>query len=200
MSIPSRTLAELFGQSNWKSQWDTFLGIIAKSRPRSNRSAIDHGNRYEKIAIQMYKLNSGNYNVSDINKTFSHPEYKYITGKVDGIITMENGEKVVLEVKCPYGVSNLYKMPEFNVNDFYWVQVQIYMEILNVDKTHFCEYYRFDDNNVFFRWKEVQRDKEWFGSIIDNLDELKRKCDNHSRKRKFDDTQHGSQNKKQKKD
>jgi hypothetical protein len=136
----------------------------------SKMSPCAHGTKYENEAISMYKVVSGN-NVVEIDKSIHrHTKHTYITGQVDGIVTLDDGSKVVLEVKCPKGEK--LDPSNFTVSSLYWVQVQIYMELLEIENAHYCEYYRFDDNNTFFRWKEIPRDKVWFNSLVGHMDKM----------------------------
>lgn len=166
-NISARNVGSLLGKCPWNDRWKTFLKIIKNSKESSK--ATQHGIKYESEAIDMYKLVSGNNSITIDKKIFRHPKYKHLTGQVDGIVNLDNNKKVILEVKCPY-TDIIFDPLKFEVKELYWIQVQIYMEIHNVDLCHFCEYYRFDNNNIFFRWKEIERDPIWFDELIKTMD------------------------------
>ena len=165
INISARTIGALLEKSPWNNRWDTFMKIV---KPPSN--ACNHGIKYENDAIEMYKLVSGNKNVKIDKSIHRHKKYDYITGQVDGIVTLNDGKNAILEVKCPYNES--FDPTDFKISSLYWIQVQIYMELFDIDLSHYCEYYRFDDNNTFFRWKEIKRNKEWFNKLILSLNEI----------------------------
>ena len=127
INISSRTLGSLLGKSPWTDKWETFMKII---KPHDPKNACMHGIKYENDAIEMYKVVSGNKNVTIDKKTHRHNKYKYITGQVDGIVNLESGERVILEIKCPY--SEKFDPVNFDVKSLYWIQMQVYMEILDI--------------------------------------------------------------------
>ena len=183
-NISARNIGSLLGKCPWNDRWKTFLKIVKINKDSSK--ATQHGIKYESEAINMYKLVSGNNDITIDKKICRHPKYKHLTGQVDGIVNLENDKKAILEVKCPY-TDIIFNPLKFEVKELYWIQVQIYMEIHNIDICHFCEYYRFDDNNIFFRWKEIERDIKWFeelGGVMDNFINII----GNTKKRKLSDT------------
>ena len=166
-NISARNIGSLLGKCSWNDRWKTFMKVVKDNR--KSTKATQHGIRYESEAIDMYKVVSGNKSVTIDKKIVRHPKYKHLTGQVDGIVDLDDDRKAILEVKCPY-TDIIFDPLKFEVKPLYWIQVQIYMEIHNVDICHFCEYYRFDDNNIFFRWKEIDRDPEWFEELVGVMD------------------------------
>lgn len=173
-TLSSRTVATLLGKSPWKSSWTHFKEKVTKKCLYSTSPAMQHGLRYESQALLMYQIESGNSFMTHSNKTLSHPEYVWLTGKVDGIAKKKDSEEmVIVEVKCPYSK----KFPDPNENDwnpidFYWIQVQVYMEILDINETHFCEYYK-DIERSMFRWKVIYRDNSWFEKNIPKISKIR---------------------------
>lgn len=169
INISARTVGSLLGKSPWENNWEAFMKIVKPPRIKVG-NPCSHGIKYEKEAIDMYKIISGNNNVTIDKKMHRHTKHNYITGQVDGIVEFDNGGRAILEVKCPgYEILNT---EDFKISSLYWVQVQIYMELFDIDVAHYCEYYRFNDNNCFFRWKEINRDRVWFGSVSTKMDEM----------------------------
>ncbi len=161
VTLSARTIGTLLGKSPWQTPWQCFIEKVTGNSAFSTNAAMQHGLRYESQAVDSYRIHTKN-EVETPTKTFVHPSYSFITGKIDGLVTKDNGKKAILEIKCPY----TKKFPdsndqEWSVKDFYWIQVQIYMEILNVNETHFVEYY-IDDNRSLFRMKTITRDKQWW--------------------------------------
>jgi putative phage-type endonuclease len=139
---------------------------------------VDHGNRYEDIMISIYK--------DDTNKKilksgmYRHPDYSWLGATPDGICEDDNS---LIEIKCPMIRSIYGKIPLY-----YWIQVQIQLEVCNIEKCNFIqgdiveineeEYNNIvcsnrtgiitEDNKVIY-WKlndytvhSIYRDTEWF--------------------------------------
>lgn len=180
ITLSARTIGTLLGYNKRNTPWKHFVEKSTKSYSTTSIQAINHGNKYEREAIHMYSLVTGR-NVSLVNTLFYHKEYKWLTGAVDGIVDLGNNNKAILEVKCPY--VKQFPNPnqkDWGIDDFYWSQVQIYMEILGIDKTHFVEYYRKEPalaeeetcgQSYLLRWKNIKRDRAWFR---DNLPVIER--------------------------
>ena len=161
VTLSARTIGTLLGKNPWQTPWQCFVEKVTGKSAFSTNAAMQHGLRYEKQAVDVYKVQT-QHEVETPKETFVHPSYSFITGKIDGLITKKDGKKAILEVKCPY----TKKFPDSNdkdweVKEFYWIQVQIYMEILNIGETHFVEYY-FDNNRSLFRSQVIFRDQHWW--------------------------------------
>lgn len=165
VTLSARTIGTLLGKSPWQKPWECFVEKVTGKYSFSTSMAMQHGLKNEQKAIEVYKIQTGN-EVFTTNKIYSHPQYSYITGKIDGLVKKSNGKNVILEVKCPY----VKKFPdpnveEWDIKEFYWIQVQMYMEILNIDETHFVEYY-INDKKSMLRYQVVTRDKSWWNENI----------------------------------
>lgn len=173
ITLPSRIIATLLGKSPWQTPWQCFVERVTGKCNFSTNAAMQHGLKYESDAVEVYKLHTKN-RVQLHKETFHHPEFHFITGKIDGLITTKNGKKAILEVKCPF----TKKFPNPNedfceISNFYWTQVQIYMEILGVGETHFVEYYR-QENRSLFRYQIIYRDLMWFQETIPKIKKFHR--------------------------
>lgn len=169
LKLSSRTIGTLLGFSRWQTPWQCFKEKVTKKSFCNITPAMLHGIKYEKDAIAIYSIHTKN-KCSMFGKSIEHPKYSFITGKIDGFIEDKN---ILIEVKCPYKKKNFDENmfnKNFNIDKFYWVQVQIYMEIMNINETHFIEYYR-SDNVSHMRYKSIFRDKQWF---IDTIPMIKR--------------------------
>jgi hypothetical protein len=158
LTLSARIIGTLLGYSPFQSSWAQFVEKVTGKSTFCMNDAMRHGNKYE------------------------DQEFVYITGKLDGIVTMADGKRIVLEVKCPYRNtlpdSNL---TDFEVSKFYWAQMQIYMEILDLDEAHYVEYYR-KEGRVLFRWKSVIRDKDWFKSVLDQIKRFHKEIEQYKEK------------------
>jgi len=154
------SLSNILGANKWKSAWSEFLRLNGKT----SLNPSQHGSKYESEAIEVYKAVTGN-SVRTGCSTVTHPKYTFLNGQIDGLVTTPSGKQAVLEVKCPQP-RNLNPMV-FVVPHSYWLQMQAYMELYELDEAHYCEYYKIGDANVHFRWKTVRREKQWTRDILD---------------------------------
>ena len=173
VTLSSRTIGTLLGYSPFQTPWECFLEKVTKNCKFSTNAAMSHGIKYENEAVQLYTLSTKN-KVDLPNNIFKHKDNNWMTGKVDGIVNLKDGKKAILEVKCPYRKKWPDVQKEWNVDKFYWCQVQLYMEILNLDSTHFVEYYRHPEKlqsgESLFRWKTINRDTNWFNSQFPKIE------------------------------
>ena len=116
-----------------------------------------HGINFEKEAIKVYQILTKN-KVTFPKKLFVCSKYPWIKGKVDGIVNNDT----ILEVKCPLRDP----CPNFWILKKHWDQCQRYMYLLDFQKTHFVEYYRKYDDDVYLRWKTIRRSPFWIEEAI----------------------------------
>jgi putative phage-type endonuclease len=116
------------------------LGKLGFSNFEGN-DATKHGNFYENIAIAAYQhyVNADQVHFCGL-VPHRDPEMHWIGGSPDGIT--ESG--VLLEVKCPvYRFLRLkedYDEGKYIIPPYYIPQVQMLMEILDVEHTHFIQF------------------------------------------------------------
>lgn len=171
ITLSARTIGTLLGKSPWQKPWECFVEKITGKYSFSTSMAMQHGLKNEQKAIECYKIQTNN-EVLTSNKIYNHPRYNYITGKIDGLVKKSNGKNAILEVKCPY--VKIFPDPnieEWEIKEFYWIQVQLYMEILNIDETHFVEYYVIDKKSMM-RYQVITRDKNWWNKNICIIERL----------------------------
>ena len=119
-----------------------------------------HGQKYEDEARllfgSLYKLDTWDVGL------FVHNEYKWLGGSPDGIAS----DGSLLEIKCPIKREIKHTIPSY-----YYPQVQVCMEVLNIDKCYFIQY---KPGNLYQDFIldviEVPRSKQWFA---DNFSLLK---------------------------
>jgi len=126
--------------------------------------ATEYGSLNEPIAQLDYTNKTGNA-VHECG-FFVHPEYDWLGASPDGLIELDNGELIVLEIKCPYSKRNDL-MPEFKSiyqQKHYYAQLQLEMACANVKKAHFYQWNKHVDSveMVFF-------DNAWFSDALPKL-------------------------------
>lgn len=91
--------------------------------------ATYHGQKYEDVVIDIYsKLN--NKQVLEFG-ILTHEKYSWLGASPDGITP----DGIMLEIKCPYR-RKITGIPPF----YYWIQVQLQLEVCNLDVCEFLEY------------------------------------------------------------
>lgn len=147
---------------------------------RFESEATKHGNMYEDRAIERFCELTGHV-VHDVG-IFVHPEHRWLGGSPDGLT--ETCELV--EVKCPLTRQITHEIPEY-----YYPQVQVCMEILDIPSCYFVQYRPPDEEagvDEIIDVLKVPRDKKWFS---EKLPVMKRFWDDVL-KYKNDDTLYGS--------
>jgi putative phage-type endonuclease len=126
--------------------------------------ATEYGSLNEPIAQLDYTNKTGNL----VNECgfFVHPEYEWLGASPDGLIESDNGELMVLEIKCPFSKRNDL-IPEFKgiyQQKHYYAQLQLEMACANVKKAHFYQWNKHVDSveMVFF-------DNAWFNDALPKL-------------------------------
>jgi len=91
--------------------------------------ATYHGQKYEDVVADIYR-NRFNTEIIDFG-IIQHDTHKWLGASPDGITP----DGIMIEIKCPFrrkitGIPPLY----------YWIQVQLQMEVCDLDETDFIEY------------------------------------------------------------
>jgi len=126
--------------------------------------ATEYGSLNEPIAQLDYTNKTGNA-VHECG-FFVHPEHDWLGASPDGLIESDNGELMVLEIKCPFSKRNDL-IPEFKSiyqQKHYYAQLQLEMACANVKKAHFYQWNKHVDSveMVFF-------DNAWFSDALPKL-------------------------------
>ena len=135
--------------------------LINKRKPsgghRFETEATAHGTKYEDVAIKKFEEVTG-HKVHDVG-IFVHPEHTWLGGSPDGLT--ETCE--LIEVKCPLKREIKHEIPTY-----YYPQVQVCMETLNIDKCYFIQYRPVMEpgDTEILDILEVPRNKEWFAEYL----------------------------------
>lgn len=140
--------------------------------------AIEHGIKYEPIALKIYQRFE-NVKVNSVG-LYTHSKHKWLGASPDGIT--ETGKLV--EIKCVYR-RYLYDKPPL----YYWIQTQIQMEVTDIDECDlfqckFIEYpskatykedtktslkgkFTYQDKRHYWKLEQykcttIKRDRKWF--------------------------------------
>lgn len=96
--------------------------------------ATRHGHKYEPVAAQKFIEKTG-YKVEFPGYCTSE-KYPWLGGTLDGLVTLPDGRRAVLEIKCPLK----RQIKENDLPGQYVGQVQTYMEIYDLDLLFFVQY------------------------------------------------------------
>lgn len=88
-----------------------------------------HGKKFEEIATRLYRKRF-NTDVIEFG-LLPHPRLSYLAASPDGITS--NG--IMLEIKCPYSRKIIEGVPPI----WYWVQMQVQLEVADLDQCDFLE-------------------------------------------------------------
>lgn len=138
--------------------------LISKRTPstgvRFSSEATAHGTAYEDEAIEKFCQKTG-HKVHPVG-IFVHPEHGWLGGSPDGLT--ETCE--LIEVKCP-----LKRKIEHKIPAYYYPQVQLCMEILDIDVCHFIQYRPImqPGDTEILDILQVPRSKEWFSRNLPKM-------------------------------
>lgn len=169
----------------YQTKYDIFVKKLSPIEHIDNE-ATEWGNMFEATAIEFYEFLTQE-KVHSLG-LIKHPKYEWIGASPDGLLL--SGK--LLEIKCPIrrnieGLTPLY----------YWIQMQIQMEVCDIDSCDYfeCKFYKYENkaeydidinsndtkgallhknNTVYYKLlntslKTITRDKKWFYNVIDVL-------------------------------
>lgn len=141
--------------------YDSKVSIIKKkvNDTSISNAAMAHGVKYEPLAIAEYeKMNK--CTVEDVGLLI-HPTYEWLGASPDGFIISTDK---LLEIKCVY-TRDIHIVPYY-----YWIQVQIQLEVCNKEECDFLQC-KFEDGELIDSTCEtIKRDREWFVKVLPDLE------------------------------
>ena len=153
----------IVGESPWQKKRSVMFKKVFDIRTPDTEATL-HGKKYEPVAIAQFCYNHGAK--IEYPGYVKHAKYTWLGGTVDGIATMPDGSRSVIEVKCPISRS----IHEGDIPMQYVGQIQSYMEILDMDHCFFIQY-----KPAGVRRKEqlivtsVERDREYMETRLPAL-------------------------------
>lgn len=124
------------GLNRYKSPVAVFMEKTGQIEPEEAGEAAYWGTQLEDLVAKEFMARTG-LRVQRSNKMYKHPEYPWMLGNVDRLITDEHKRRGVLECKT----TSAYKTDEWQgdrVPDEYTIQLQHYMAVLGVDYGFFA--------------------------------------------------------------
>jgi putative phage-type endonuclease len=199
-NINARDFATILGKNPYQTAFELLENKIEHKHLFLGNKFTDHGNKYESIAIKVFEDISG-LKVNQTQITLKHPNYQWITGRVDGIIEVEkeykkennsrkrkrNSEKenIVIEIKCPLKDDRNEPLTIDNIPLSYWCQCQVYMNLINCDRSYYIEYYINPNNPLEYSGKlyyiEITRDNKWWNENIKKIQRYYKQVEKYSK-------------------
>lgn len=96
-----------------------------------------HGHKYEPVALSCFLAKT--HATLETSSYERSAKYGWISGTVDALVTMPDGRRVIVEIKCPL----TRKIPKDGVQkypQYYYAQMQTYMEITGRSVCMFVQY------------------------------------------------------------
>jgi len=178
-TITARDFSSILNLNPYETSYECLKSKIIKKKFCGNKFT-DHGNKYESHAIKMYEKSTGNI-VETQQLNCKHPEYEWITGRVDGVTILNKKDpkskkrkidsdiECIVEIKCPIKKPDLHLSLK-TIPIYYWIQCQVYMNILNYDVTHYVEFYIEPDMETGeLEYVEIKRDKKWWNKSLPKI-------------------------------
>jgi len=174
-SITARDWATILGENKYETPWTLLEKKVENKHPFFGNTATQHGQKYEKEAIETYEFFT-NTKVDSEFKNLKHKDYEFLTGRPDGL----SDSQAVVEIKCPQKRRQNLKLED--IPRQYWAQCQVYMEMMNREVAHYVEYYCNEETGEHnLQYVAIVRDRQWFKNSIPIIqkfhDEIKKYCD-----------------------
>ena len=158
--ITASDVAAALGSNPYQSSKKLMSNKVLNNSSFSGNFATVHGNKYEDEARflfgKLYGLDSWEVGL------FRHMEHKWLGGSPDGIAS----DGSLLEIKCP-----VKRQPTHDIPAYYYPQVQICMECLDIENCYFIQYI---PGNIYtdsvIDVKKIPRSREWFADAYPKLD------------------------------
>ncbi|WP_339816832.1 YqaJ viral recombinase family protein [Paenibacillus sp. FSL R7-0216] len=154
------------GLNRYKSPVAVFMEKTGQVEPEEAGEAAYWGTQLEDLVAKEFMARTG-LRVQRSNKMYKHPEYPWMLGNVDRLITDEHKRRGVLECKT----ASSYKADEWQgdrVPDEYAIQLQHYMAVLGVDYGFFAVLI----GGNKFEYRYVERNPGIIDSLIKIEDEF----------------------------
>jgi putative phage-type endonuclease len=91
-NINARDFATILNINPYQTPFQLLEQKIENKYPFFGNKFTEHGNKYEKIALEVYETNTGN-KVEIQQKSIKHNNYDWITGRIDGLTLLSNYEE-----------------------------------------------------------------------------------------------------------
>lgn len=137
--ITASEISSVLNSNIHQTSYDLLLKKILPIEHITNKS-IEWGNIFEQAALELYESihNIKTYPLGLV----THNKYNWIGASPDGLLA--SGK--LLEIKCPVN-----RQIGLDIPLYYWIQMQIQMEVCNIDTCDYfeCSFYRYKNLNEY---------------------------------------------------
>lgn len=127
-SISATNVSSILNVNHFKSNDKLLEEKIKKEIVKIDNKFVKHGIFFEPIAKKFYQNKTNNF-IFESNLVI-HKDYPWLVASPDGFVSNDR----LIEIKCYY--NNYIKN---NIPIYYWIQMQIQMEVCNIDNCDFVE-------------------------------------------------------------
>lgn len=158
--LTASDVASAIGKNPYKSRKSLLKEKIEKKTKFKGNLITDWGCKYEPEAIKMYEKHYNN--VVYETGLYQHAVHTFLGASPDGITY----DGKLVEVKAPYKRKIEHKIPEY-----YYPQVQLQLEVLDIDKCLFIQYKpATEEEEMILDVLEIDRDKNWFNENFSKME------------------------------
>ena len=162
--VTASEVPSILGATIGNSSFDHQVRKRKSGSPSPDSSPAAWGREFEPIAIKIFESKQ-NVKVYQLG-LITHNKYPWLGASPDGITS----DGKLIEIKCP-----LTRAIDDTPPEDYWIQCQIQMETCNIDECWLmvCRFSKEDadaeDGLVDYRLHIINRDREWFKSVYNDL-------------------------------
>ena len=153
--LSSSEVASALECNNYESKLELLKRKCGGIPPQITSTSIEWGEKYEPIARDIFEQ-IAKTKVAECSLV-THEYIPWLGASPDGVL--ENGE--LLEIKCPHHRTIISGY----IPKYYWIQMQIQMEVCDVDMVHFfqCNFVnvKLQSDLVGFKYSGVDGDRWW---------------------------------------
>ena len=204
-NINARDFATILNINPYQTPFQLLESKIENKYPFFGNKFTEHGNKYEKVAIKTYEIETGN-EVDSKQKNTKHKQYDWITGRYDGVTCIkkkktkkrkrqeyenENEQPIcIIEIKCPLKKDRIEPLTIDNIPKYYWSQCQVYMNMLDCDTAHYVEYYiepNADEQSGKLYYIEIKKDNQWWEESLPKIEKFREEIKKYFEKGSLDE-------------
>ena len=165
------TLASaIIGANAYLSPNDAYNYLVYGESQNVSNEAIERGKMLEPSIRILWNYFNKNYKVEEPPKEnwlFYDDEFPFLTASFDGILTDENGNKGILEIKTRQG--STIEWENGMIPKQYYVQCLHYLIVSGYDYVNICCLVLNDDENLRFIQRRIERKDH-----IEEIEKLKK--------------------------
>lgn len=158
--IGGSDIAAICGISKWRTPMHVYLEKLGESPDQVKNEAAEWGTRLEPLIADKFAQEHPEWAIIEKKVIYCHPEHEWALANLDRMIICPKRGRGILEIKT----ASEYLRHEWdngNIPDYYYVQLQWYLYIMNLDFGYFATLI----GGNKYREYEVYRDDELIAQI-----------------------------------